>query len=220
MEVKTILTITQTKLLKEISSNHFIQENFYLTGGTALSEYYLHHRLSEDLDFFTQEEFDPQAIQVLLNQHKKILQFTSIDYQPSFNRNIYMVNFVDTTVKTEFTVFPFPPIENGRKVDELTIDSLLDIAVNKLFTIYQRPRTRDYIDLYLILKRIDETIPSLIKKAKLKFDWHVDPLTLGSQFLQCTEVADYPHMIIPIKDQDWQSFFIDESKKLEGNILK
>jgi len=26
--------------------------DFYLTGGTALSRFYLHHRFSEDLDFF------------------------------------------------------------------------------------------------------------------------------------------------------------------------
>ena len=31
------------------------QENFYLTGGTALAEYYLGHRLSFDLDLFTRE---------------------------------------------------------------------------------------------------------------------------------------------------------------------
>ena len=31
------------------------QERFYLTGGTALSEYYLGHRLSYDLDLFTSE---------------------------------------------------------------------------------------------------------------------------------------------------------------------
>ena len=32
------------------------QEQFYLTGGTALAEFYLGHRLSFDLDFFTAEE--------------------------------------------------------------------------------------------------------------------------------------------------------------------
>jgi len=31
------------------------QENFYLTGGTALAEYYLGHRFSYDLDLFTSE---------------------------------------------------------------------------------------------------------------------------------------------------------------------
>jgi len=31
-------------------------ENFFLTGGTALAEYYLGHRESHDLDFFTRQE--------------------------------------------------------------------------------------------------------------------------------------------------------------------
>jgi predicted nucleotidyltransferase component of viral defense system len=31
---------------------------FYLTGGTALAAYYLRHRLSEDLDFFAEKEFE------------------------------------------------------------------------------------------------------------------------------------------------------------------
>jgi len=29
--------------------------SFYLTGGTALAEFYLHHRISFDLDLFTSE---------------------------------------------------------------------------------------------------------------------------------------------------------------------
>lgn len=31
---------------------------FYLTGGTALSRYYLNHRHSDDLDFFTNNNSD------------------------------------------------------------------------------------------------------------------------------------------------------------------
>lgn len=31
-------------------------DRFYLTGGTALAEFYLGHRISFDLDFFTAEE--------------------------------------------------------------------------------------------------------------------------------------------------------------------
>jgi|LSQX01.2.fsa_nt_gb hypothetical protein len=39
---------------------------FYLTGGTALSRYYLSHRYSEDLDFFChdQEDFEPSISQI------------------------------------------------------------------------------------------------------------------------------------------------------------
>jgi hypothetical protein len=37
------------------------QEQFYLTGGTALAEFYLGHHLSYDLDFFT-VEWSPKEI--------------------------------------------------------------------------------------------------------------------------------------------------------------
>ena len=53
-----ILTPFQHKLLKTIGTTG-IADNFYLTGGTALAEFFLQHRLSEDLDFFTA---DPNAV--------------------------------------------------------------------------------------------------------------------------------------------------------------
>ncbi|OGC99056.1 hypothetical protein A2701_02775 [Candidatus Amesbacteria bacterium RIFCSPHIGHO2_01_FULL_47_34] len=37
--------------MDEIAQNTFLKETFYFTGGTALSEVYLHHRESVDLDF-------------------------------------------------------------------------------------------------------------------------------------------------------------------------
>ena len=54
MVKKTILTKNQQLLLNEIGKNKAISEAFYLGGGTALAEFYLKHRLSEDLDFFTE----------------------------------------------------------------------------------------------------------------------------------------------------------------------
>jgi len=47
-----ILTPFQQQLLRAIGQTQ-IAENFYLTGGTALAAYFLQHRLSEDLDFFS-----------------------------------------------------------------------------------------------------------------------------------------------------------------------
>src|SRR3989339_2248804 len=48
-----------------------ILNNAYLAGGTALA-LQLGHRISYDLDFFTQEEFDEQ---ILLPEIKKIANF-------------------------------------------------------------------------------------------------------------------------------------------------
>lgn len=53
---KTILSDNQNKILEAISNDNAICQIFYLTGGTALAEYYLRHRLSEDLDFFSEKE--------------------------------------------------------------------------------------------------------------------------------------------------------------------
>ena len=47
-------------------------EGFYLSGGTALSHFYFRHRLSFDLDFFTQD-FSPKGIQRIVEDLKEKL---------------------------------------------------------------------------------------------------------------------------------------------------
>ena len=49
---KSILTLHQQSLLKAIASQDYFCKRYYFAGGTALSEFYLKHRISEDLDFF------------------------------------------------------------------------------------------------------------------------------------------------------------------------
>ena len=71
---KNILTQNQLLILKKAAENKFIRENFYLTGGTALAGFYLHHRISEDLDFFTEKEFDVSAITVFFQSKDKIVK--------------------------------------------------------------------------------------------------------------------------------------------------
>lgn len=43
----------QRKILLHLSRYDTIRENFFLTGGTALSVFYLHHRYSKDIDLFS-----------------------------------------------------------------------------------------------------------------------------------------------------------------------
>ena len=56
--------------------------------------------------------------------------------------------------------------------------------------------------------------------AKVKFDWHIDPLDLGSQLMKARDVKDYPRMIKEINHQKWQDFFLKEARKLGENIIK
>jgi len=217
---KTILSDNQIKILEAISYDKAICRIFYLTGGTALAEYYLQHRLSEDLDFFSEEEFDIQAINIFFAKNKKSLGIKKVDIQQSFNRNLIFLYLKKDIVKTEFTYFPFPRIEKKIKKNKLFVDSLEDIAVNKLFVIYQKPRSRDFIDLYLIIKKTGWSIEDLIKKAKMKFDWHMDYLQLGSQFLLSEKIKDYPRMIVKLKNEEWQKFFISQAKSFSEKVVE
>ena len=216
---KTILSKNQRVVLKYLIAEQNITNNFYLSGGTALAEYYLHHRLSEDLDFFSEEEISSQDIFTFFKKIKKNIKLQKIDFQQSFNRNLFFLYFKNDIIKTEFTYYPFKPITKGKILNNLRIDGLLDIAVNKLFTIYQKPRSRDFIDLYLIIKQEKLSLNDLIKKARIKFDWHIDYLQLGSQFLKALEVKDYPKMIKKLDNKIWQDFFIKEAKLLNKNIF-
>jgi predicted nucleotidyltransferase component of viral defense system len=40
-------------------------DDFYLTGGTALSQFYFQHRISEDLGFFTQDYHRPRIREII-----------------------------------------------------------------------------------------------------------------------------------------------------------
>lgn len=206
-------------MLRVIAGSTSLREHFYLTGGTALAGFYLGHRYSEDLDFFSFEEVDPMGIDIFLKTHKVELGFDSFEYQQSMNRNLYFLKYGNEELKIEFTYYPFPQIEKPMVEDGLHIDSALDIAVNKLFTIYQRSTARDYIDLYMLCEKKGYTIKDLLEKARIKFDWHIDPLQLGTQFFKANEAADLPRMIVDLNLDQWRTFFIQEADKLKSLVI-
>src|SRR3990167_8737051 len=199
----TILSENQHRVLDAIAGEPVLTDTFYLSGGTALAEYYLRHRYSEDLDFFSPDEFPIEGVTTVLKKIGKRAGITGTRSEQSFNRNLFFLEVGNETIKTEFTYYPFERIDTTKKEGALAIDSLLDIAVNKLFTIYQKPRARDFIDLYCIMQQQDWTIGDLSLKTQIKFDTHVDPLQLGSQFVRADELKDYPRMIMPLESAVW-----------------
>lgn len=215
-----ILSPNQKKFLGISSESEFVTKNFYLTGGTALAEFYLKHRYSEDLDFFSEKEIDVEAVTIFVSSIKNQLKFEKFELQQSFNRNIYFLDLKEDQLKVEFTYFPFERIEKGSKFGELEVDSKLDIAANKVFSIYQNPRVRDYIDLYFLVKTEKYELNKIIEFSNAKFDWHIDYLKLGTQFNLCLEAKDYPRMIKDIPPEEWQNFFVNYAKNLEQKIVR
>ncbi len=216
-----ILTKEQEAFLELLCGEKYFIKNFYFTGGTPLAAFYLHHRLSEDIDLFSEEEINLMSVRTFIGSAQKKLKLKQVDYRQYFGLHTFQLYFSGTNIlKVDFNYYPFPRIEKSTKYNGLEVDSLLDIAVNKVHTIAMKPRARDFIDIYFIIQKTGYDFYDLLKKAKIKFDWHIDPIQLGSRLFQATEAMDFPRMVKKINHQEWRDFFIREAEKLKSQIIK
>ncbi len=73
-------------------------------------------------------------------------------------------------LKVDFNYYPFPRIERGLRFKNLEIESIYDIGVDKVHTVVLKPRDRDFIDIYFIIKEKRYDLKELLMQAKAKFD--------------------------------------------------
>lgn len=212
-----VLTKRQLLFLDSFNKSQLTQ-SFYLSGGTALCGFYIPYRYSEDLDFFSQNEFDINAVTIWLKSCKNLLGYETLDIQTTFNRNLVFLQFDDELLKTEFTYYPFPA-KKSEYYKRIMVDSLEDIALNKLFTIYQNPRLRDFMDLYMIVSYEKLSLSQLRSDAKVKFDWDIDPIQLGSQFMRAAEKKDVPRVMGTFDFKKMLRFFQVSAGSLKNEIL-
>jgi predicted nucleotidyltransferase component of viral defense system len=219
---KSILTLNQKKILEVISVEKYFTERFYLAGGTALSEFYFKHRLSEDLDFFNEnEEVDSITIMRFFEKNAKKIRIKNIETKNVFGFFTFFLNFTDGDIlKVDFNYYPFPRIEKGVKFKNLQVESVYDIGVDKVHTIVLKPRARDYIDVYFIIKEKGYDFSNLLRQAKVKFDWHITTLELAARFMDASQISDFPRMIKEINHDEWRQFFMNEAMKLKKEIFK
>ncbi len=216
-----ILTQEQENLLSLISDEKYLAEKFYFTGGTPLAVFYLHHRISEDIDLFSEEEIYLPSINVFIKQAQTKLKAGSVDYKNFLGLHSFQLIFSATqSLKIDFNYYPFPRIERGMRYKNIEVDSPYDIAVNKVHTIVMKPRARDFIDIYYLVKENNYKFYDLLMQAKAKFDWHIDPIQLGSRLLDASGTADYPRMLKPIDHNEWKQFFVEEARKLKDEIFE
>lgn len=222
MEKETkILTKEQEQFLKLAGESKQISRNFYFTGGTPLSAFYLQHRLSEDIDLFIESEEVPiLSVRNFIRSIQPKLGVSKFDYRQFLGLHSFQLYFSETNIlKVDFNYYQFPRIEKGLKYKNIEVDSILDIAVNKVHTIAMKPRARDFIDIYFIVKEKGYRFHDLLMKAKAKFDWHIDPIQLGSRLFMAREMKDFPRMLKKIDHKEWQNFFVEEARKLKRSII-
>lgn len=143
---KGILTHEQRAILKVLGQLPDIQY-FYLTGGTALSEFYLGHRLSFDLYLFTFQENLVRSFS--LNIERRIREVGwDVRVIRRFSTLVEMVVLVEgKEVRLDFA------LDTPVRLAPTNISKYgVDLQAEKTLAYYGRAEMRDAVDLYFLLK--------------------------------------------------------------------
>jgi len=163
------LTASQ-KIALEVLASSFLKNKFYWTGGTLLSYYYLHHRYSYDLDFFSEEKFSFDEINQLVSEIKVKGNFKEVEFKKIYDR--YEFLFIGKeSLRVEFVYYNHEKktLRKRKKFLGVFIDSLEDIAANKLIALLDRSEPKDVFDLYFIFTSTKISPQRLIKLVEKKF---------------------------------------------------
>lgn len=216
----TGFSLRQKQFLDVVLQEKYILKNFYLSGGTALSSWYLHHRESYDLDFFSDQPFHGDRITSWIKQNQKSIGYQAVTVDDDFGFYTFFFRYPDNSrFKIDFNHYSSSRLKKGLVWQGLEIDSLYDIAVNKTQAIRTHPRERDYVDLYFIIKETNWQIGRLLNDADKKFAITTDELQIAKHFLKVTELSDLPQMLVPFEHKDMEKFYLDIVKSLKKEIF-
>lgn len=210
----TVITKEQEILLDQFRDDSSLASRFYFTGGTALSLYYLGHRKSIDLDFFSESMFDPQVILTKVTAWAQKHNAT-LDYVPIEDTHVFNFTFPNKQfVKVDFAFYPNKRLRESEIIDGIPVDSILDIAVNKLLAVQQRAEVKDFVDLYFLLEKF--TVWDLIEGVRIKFKVNLDPFIIGSDFMKVERFGFLPKMIKALTLRELKSFYEQKAKDIAG----
>ena len=213
----TILTPLQKKFLLAFFSSP-LGDKFFLGGGTALAEFYLQHRISQDLDLFTLDQrLDFGFVSAEINKIARNLGFKTKHRVSSATFLQYIFQSKKRSLKVD--VVKDVPIQFGKvkKIKGIWVSSLENIAVNKLLAIFGRTDAKDFIDLYFLLKKKKFSFEELFKKAKKK-DSGLNEFYLANMLAEVERLKHFPKTLKPFDKEDLVRFYLRLSRKMFKKI--
>jgi len=170
-------------------------QEFCLVGGTALSLMY-GHRISEDLDLFTNTNFDNSAIlEGLIKEFGD--EFVMEDKPAFFGIFCYIGN-----VKVDIVRFPHPVIRPTLEINGIRMYSPEDIIAMKVQAILGRGKKKDFWDVAELLEHF--TIQDFVAFHKEKYSTQNLFITVP-QAITYFDDADESENPVCLKGQSWDS---------------
>jgi len=169
------------------------QSDFYLTGGTLLSRFVLHHRYSDDLDFFVNA--DPDFVEkVTLAMAPVLKKFSHVELssqQAAYVR--YFVNEEDLKLKIEFiNDVKYRSGQPLRSNEGFYADTWENVLSNKV-TALSRNAAKDFIDILFLSFKYSFNWEVIMDEAKQKDAWineiEVSERLIGFDLSQLKDVS-------------------------------
>jgi len=201
-----ILTHLQRSFLTEF---FHLAQDFYLTGGTALSAFYLQHRHSIDLDLFTHDDEAFQKADDLTIQTSAKLSVNCQAVRITSYFKHFRVGPQESPLTIHFSKDYSAHIKPPNHFDEILVDSLEDITANKICAALGRTELKDLVDLYF-LDKAGYSIASFFDMARQK-DGGLAYETLAYTLSQFKISEIPPFMIKPL--------MVDELRQYRDSII-
>jgi len=203
------LTDRTTSIFNELSDYELLRE-FTFVGGSAVA-YYLNHRLSDDLDFFSSNEWLPDETDIFI---KKISRSRKVIIA---NRTqTYLDLFIDDIKVTLFANDWDALKENRINITKNIYAAELPLlCAMKINTLSLRAKFRDYYDLYVMNKE-KFSIEDMFNLA-VKF---IPGITKKIFVMQLTYVDDIEDENIKHLQPKYQVSLKEIQKRFEAQIEK
>ena len=191
---------------------------FVLTGGAALAEYHLHHRLSHDLDLFTLDEEAFASAGHKLSELARKINARVRPLRSLVTLNQAMVEREGIEVKVDLVRDAGPVVGQPMQVGSVRVDSLENIGANKILALFGRAAARDYVDLYLILNDGGFTFEQLLDLAKTKDPGLQEFYLAGWLKQQTPKLQTPPDMLREVDMEDVKVFFLELADRLMAGL--
>jgi len=143
-------------------NNFRLPKNTYMAGGTAAT-LYLGHRVSVDIDLFTEEHFYTRPITDAIKE-PGLISVVSVSDSDSFIVEV-------ERVRLSLFFYPYPLLEPlyFDQINKISLASLVDIAAMKTVAIVQRGTAKDFVDLRAIIEATGISLEKLIAATLGKY---------------------------------------------------
>lgn len=145
-----------------------VESPFYLTGGTLLSRYLLHHRYSDDLDFFVNAmpDFHEQVEKIMEGVKREIPKVELSNKQDSYIR--FYVYEGETVLKIEFVNdVKYTVGQKSKASSGINLDTWQNVLSNKVSAL-SRLAAKDFVDILFLSFQYDFNWENIIDEAKRK----------------------------------------------------